>query len=518
MSTEVTIGKKKSSRRIVAAKESLVLSFEAVAPLEFVIEDEEDDISFDLVRTGTEMSKERHSIDKLCHSIVDHFWETAWSVCAERFYFGTAPLSISLELRNTWLRILEAEWLDQDQPQMKFSPEVFQSDEPPPPLVIESPSTELFLNSRPLPHRLQVESSIGGSGEPLASIVSVPTKKKKKTKSKSKGKNDTGSNKSKVKPKSKKVIAAKKRSQRKPGGKNKSRGKSKPKSKKLLFKPEESKEPNVSAESEVEEETEQLLPECVPPPPPKPDLPWEVIFLNKQLFLEASNLSPSLSEEYKRLGEEPWCPSKSGGSTGVFRLANQSSCTMVPPSKMTSLKDDARVSTNELQADPVKLLEGGAGSVDVAINRSPQSAILIKKGEQLESTDEVKLEAMMSPVNVLERIDNLLAADSDHVVEILRPTEAERIKRDNSAVITYGTKNGSDRDQPRLNSLPGKRKSLNRRSLIPRPQQPKKQSAEKQRTKPTKPVTSQSVKSTAVKGVKEKVKPTKPTKLGPRQV
>lgn len=46
---------------------------------------------------------------------VQEFWDTAWTICAERFYHENAAKTFCiLDLRDTWLRIMEMEWLDVD--------------------------------------------------------------------------------------------------------------------------------------------------------------------------------------------------------------------------------------------------------------------------------------------------------------------------------------------------------------------------------------------------------------------
>ena len=66
----------------------------------------------------------------------------------------------------------------------------------------------------------------------------------------------------------------------------------------------------------------------------------------------------------------------------------------------------------EMPAEDAKYKNGSRASLDDA------SGFHIKKAEILES---VKPDEVLEPVNIVDRIDNLLAADSDHVVDILRP-------------------------------------------------------------------------------------------------
>ncbi|CAL8112775.1 unnamed protein product [Orchesella dallaii] len=71
---------------------------------------------------------------------VSDFWDSAWNICAERFFITSAPVTVSFELRNAWLRIAEAEWQDLD---MRETPNtrpnrIFRRDEPPLPLAFDS--------------------------------------------------------------------------------------------------------------------------------------------------------------------------------------------------------------------------------------------------------------------------------------------------------------------------------------------------------------------------------------------
>ncbi|ODM98462.1 Cyclopropane-fatty-acyl-phospholipid synthase [Orchesella cincta] len=73
-------------------------------------------------------------------SAVADFWDSAWNICAERFFITSAPVTVSFELRNAWLRIAEAEWQDLD---MRETPNtrpnrIFKRDEPPLPLAFDT--------------------------------------------------------------------------------------------------------------------------------------------------------------------------------------------------------------------------------------------------------------------------------------------------------------------------------------------------------------------------------------------
>jgi len=49
---------------------------------------------------------------KLCEDLVyQDFWPTAWGICAERFLTKAAAVIVGLELRDTWLRIVEVSYV-----------------------------------------------------------------------------------------------------------------------------------------------------------------------------------------------------------------------------------------------------------------------------------------------------------------------------------------------------------------------------------------------------------------------
>jgi len=73
------------------------------------------------------------------------FWDSAWNICAERFFTDMAPTTVSNELRNCWLRIVEAEWQDDDDDEtaMIKNVDIFEklADEPPLPVAFDTWST-----------------------------------------------------------------------------------------------------------------------------------------------------------------------------------------------------------------------------------------------------------------------------------------------------------------------------------------------------------------------------------------
>ena len=44
---------------------------------------------------------------KMCNDIVEDIWDTTLEICSERFLHRAGPNLVALELRNTWLRIVE---------------------------------------------------------------------------------------------------------------------------------------------------------------------------------------------------------------------------------------------------------------------------------------------------------------------------------------------------------------------------------------------------------------------------
>lgn len=88
--------------------------------------------------------KGKKRVSKTCEEMVTHavseFFECAWKACVERFFIQTAPVTVSFELRNTWLRLVEAEWQD---PDMREKPStkpnrIFKRDDPPLPLAFDT--------------------------------------------------------------------------------------------------------------------------------------------------------------------------------------------------------------------------------------------------------------------------------------------------------------------------------------------------------------------------------------------
>jgi hypothetical protein len=44
---------------------------------------------------------------EMCTELVEEFWDMSWAICCDRFLQTTAPIIAGLELRDTWLRIVE---------------------------------------------------------------------------------------------------------------------------------------------------------------------------------------------------------------------------------------------------------------------------------------------------------------------------------------------------------------------------------------------------------------------------
>lgn len=87
---------------------------------------------------GKKVSKE---CEEAVLGAVSDFFDSAWMACAERFFITSAPVNVSYELRNTWLRILEAEYQDTGIKGKVLSAKinrVFHSDEPPLPLAFDT--------------------------------------------------------------------------------------------------------------------------------------------------------------------------------------------------------------------------------------------------------------------------------------------------------------------------------------------------------------------------------------------
>lgn len=60
-----------------------------------------------LCTISVEPHKLTEEYSKICNQIVDDIWQTAWKICSERFCHKNSSSLVCLELRDTWLRILE---------------------------------------------------------------------------------------------------------------------------------------------------------------------------------------------------------------------------------------------------------------------------------------------------------------------------------------------------------------------------------------------------------------------------
>lgn len=90
----------------------------------------------DLNRTATEARLEAEQNVKIA---VEDLFATAWSACSERFLGSAAPTIISCDLRDTWLRAVETEWLDNGIRGIFTTKQnkIFLSDPPPLPLALD---------------------------------------------------------------------------------------------------------------------------------------------------------------------------------------------------------------------------------------------------------------------------------------------------------------------------------------------------------------------------------------------
>lgn len=94
------------------------------------------------LRSRRKLKKQKSSKETkdIVATAVQEFWDSAWNICTERFFVTTAPVAVTCELRNAWLRIAEVEWQDRDMietPPPTFAG-IFQRDEPPLPLAYDS--------------------------------------------------------------------------------------------------------------------------------------------------------------------------------------------------------------------------------------------------------------------------------------------------------------------------------------------------------------------------------------------
>jgi len=80
--------------------------------------------------------------EDIVQAAVKDFWDSTWNICVERFFVMNAPITLSDELRNCWLRVCEAEWQDRDllgTSELKtLSTKVFASEQPPLPLAFDT--------------------------------------------------------------------------------------------------------------------------------------------------------------------------------------------------------------------------------------------------------------------------------------------------------------------------------------------------------------------------------------------
>lgn len=77
-------------------------------------------------------------LEATAKEIVEEFWEESWDICAERMFTGCAPGQVALELRDTWLRIMDMQTLSIDTTNAEAGLKMFQSDEPPLPLAFDT--------------------------------------------------------------------------------------------------------------------------------------------------------------------------------------------------------------------------------------------------------------------------------------------------------------------------------------------------------------------------------------------
>lgn len=97
-------------------------------------------------RRRRHQNKKRPSTSKDCEKIVARavaeFWDSAWVICVERFFITSAATTVSVDLRNSWLRIVEAEWLDREfwsSSGDDYADKIFmQCDQAPLPLALDS--------------------------------------------------------------------------------------------------------------------------------------------------------------------------------------------------------------------------------------------------------------------------------------------------------------------------------------------------------------------------------------------
>ncbi|ODN06656.1 hypothetical protein Ocin01_00054 [Orchesella cincta] len=70
--------------------------------------------SVKLLKKATEDLVPKATIRDMCEIIAGDFYDTAWEICSTRFYFEKASETIVSDLRDTWLSIIEMQWLDSD--------------------------------------------------------------------------------------------------------------------------------------------------------------------------------------------------------------------------------------------------------------------------------------------------------------------------------------------------------------------------------------------------------------------
>ncbi|CAL8111722.1 unnamed protein product [Orchesella dallaii] len=70
--------------------------------------------SVKLLNRVTEHLAPENTIRDMCKIIAGDFYETAWEICSTRFYFERASETVISDLRDTWLSIIDMQFLDTD--------------------------------------------------------------------------------------------------------------------------------------------------------------------------------------------------------------------------------------------------------------------------------------------------------------------------------------------------------------------------------------------------------------------
>jgi len=75
---------------------------------------------------------------KTCYEEANKIWKMAWEIICERFYIKHGPKIAVHELRDTWRRLIQEQWMDEDFRQGNFLPEKV--------LIADAPSLPLGLD------------------------------------------------------------------------------------------------------------------------------------------------------------------------------------------------------------------------------------------------------------------------------------------------------------------------------------------------------------------------------------